>query len=435
MRSFLWMFLALGLPTTASGEPGDGFDVEHYRVDLSVDYGRRSIEGRSQIDFRVTSPRLLRVDFSPNALKIRSAAINGRQVRVERQKDVLAFIPARPLRPNSRARLEIDYSGSDVQGLTFGATSVHSSWFACSWMVCLLDKPGDKATVELSLTVPEGQTTLGPGTLVARAARPDGLETHRWRSQRAYSSYLFSFAAGRFVEWRTRENGVDLRVLSESARPEELQRLFAPTGRMLSFFERRAGVAFPWASYSQLHLPGSAAQETLSYSLVGDQTISPILGKPDEDWVIAHELAHQWWGNLVTCVDWTHFWLNEGIVTFMTAAWKEERWGRPAYEREMELARRRVQSAKAAGVDVPLTFAGPYPSLRLSRAITYSKGALFLDTLRTEIGEKAFWDALRRFTVRHAGGVVTSRDFQRAAEEASGRDLSPLFDQWVYLPI
>jgi hypothetical protein len=116
----------------------------------------------------------------------------------------------------------------------------------------------------------------------------------------------------------------------------------------------------------------------------------------------------------------------------MTAAWKESRWGRDRYDREMELARRRVDAAVKEGFDVPLAWSGEYPSLRTRRAIAYSRGALFMDQLRRDLGEQVFWKALRTFTRRFAGQSVTSRDFQRAFEEVSGRDLSTIFDRWVY---
>jgi len=148
--------------------------------------------------------------------------------------------------------------------------------------------------------------------------------------------------------------------------------------------------------------------------------------------VIAHELAHQWWGNGVTAKDLSHFWLNEGIVTFMVAAWKEYRWGRPAYEREIALARRRHARAVEAGFDVPLSFAGAYPSLGVRRAVQYSKGALFMDALRSELGDDVFWTGLGAYTSAHMGKSVTSADFQRAFEEASGRDLSAIFQAYVF---
>jgi aminopeptidase N len=202
---------------------------------------------------------------------------------------------------------------------------------------------------------------------------------------------------------------------------------------MVRFFEDKAGIPLPHQRYVQLHVSGSAAQEADNFSLIGDDIVSPVLEHPQEDWAVAHELAHQWWGNVVTCADWNEFWLNEGITTFMVAAWKEQRWGRASYDREMDLARQRVSAAATAGIDVPLTFRGPFPSLSSRRAIQYSKGALFMDRLRAELGEQAFWLGLRGFTRTHAGSTVVTRDFQRALERASGRDLDPLFDEWAYV--
>lgn len=423
---------ALTMGSAAIAAPGDGFDVDRYRVALTPDYGAHAISGQSRIDLRVTTEGLAEIAFTPNQLALGEARLNGRAVRVLQRPDGLVFLPDRPLRRGERVRLEVSYAGTGVRGLTFGPQSAYSNWFSCDWMICLLDRPGDKAAIELALTVPTGQTTLGPGMLASRRRLSGGRETHVWRSARPYSSFLYSFAAGPFTAWEGRAGNIGLRVLSESATADRLGRLFAPTAEMLRFFTDRAGVPFPHHTYAQLHVSGGAAQESVSFALIGEDAIAPILETPQEDWVIAHELAHQYWGNLLTCADWTQFWLNEGLTTFMVAAWKEQRWGRAAYDREMEIARRRYARAVEAGLDVPLTYAGPYPSLSIRRAITYSRGALFLNALRTELGDNAFWRALRTYTRRHAGGVVTSRDFQRAFEESSGRDLTTIFNRWVY---
>lgn len=416
----------------AQAAPGDGFDVTRYRVALTPDYAGRSITGRIRIDLRVTAEGLTEIAFTPNALSLGPARLNDHLVRAEQRADALAFAPDRPLRRGERVRIEVAYAGTMPRGVTFSARSAYSNWFACDWMICAIDRPGDKALIELALTVPGGQTTLGPGALISRRSRPDGTEIHVWRTARPYSSFLYAFAAGPFTTWEQRAGAIQLRALSETAQPERLAHLFAPTADMLAFLEDRAGMPLPHRIYTQLHVDGGAAQETVSHALIGEEVIAPILETPEEDWVIVHELAHQWWGNLITCADWTQFWLNEGVATFLVAAWKEQRWGRAAYDREMDLARRRHQRAIEANLDVPLTYGGAYPSLALRRAITYSKGALFLDALRIELGDAAFWGALRHYTVRHAGGAVTSRDFQRAFEDSTGRDLSAIFDRWVY---
>jgi len=118
---------------------------------------------------------------------------------------------------------------------------------------------------------------------------------------------------------------VELAYLSDAAAASELPALFAPTGQMLGWFEDKAGVPFPHARYAQVLTAGNAAQELVSHSLIGRAFLDPILKSPQEDWVIAHELAHQWWGNLVICETLSEFWLNEGVTTFMVAAWKEHR--------------------------------------------------------------------------------------------------------------
>jgi aminopeptidase N len=332
----------------------------------------------------------------------------------------------------SRATIALTYHGVPARGVVFGRRSVYTSYFACDWMFCTQDRPGDKATMNLTLMLAKGMTSLGIGTLQSIAPASPGVEAHAWREERPYSSYVYGFAAGALHVASERQGPLELRYLSEDASQERLSALFASTGRMVRFFEEKAGVPIPHSRYTQVLVAGSAAQEAATFSVVGEEEVSPILEHPQEDWVIAHELAHQWWGNLVTCTEWSEFWLNEGITTFMVAAWKEHAWGRAAYDREMELARRRLETANKAAIDVPLTYRGAYPSLSLRRAIQYSKGALFMDRLRQELGDDAFWPALRSFTRAHAGKTVESRDLQRAFELAARRDLADLFKEWVY---
>jgi aminopeptidase N len=299
-------------------------------------------------------------------------------------------------------------------------------------MICSQDAPGDKARFELSLRLPAGIGSLSVGRLRSIKAETDGSRVHLWRETRPYSAYLYGFAAGHFREARARQGRAVLSYLSPTASPQEMKALLSTTEAMVRFLEAKAGLPLPVRRYTQLLVSGDEAQEAATYSVIGLKQIEPILSDPGNDWVVVHELAHQWWGNLVTARNWDHFWLNEGIVTFMTAAWKEHRFGRAAYVAELDIARRRLARLKEAGGDRPLAFAGPYPSLAARRSVQYSKGALFLDHLRTQLGEDSFWNGLKSFTRTHAGGVVESRDFQRAFEKASGRDLSAMFDEWVY---
>ncbi|MEO8016289.1 MAG: M1 family aminopeptidase, partial [Pseudomonadota bacterium] len=255
---------------------------------------------------------------------------------------------------------------------------------------------------------------------------------HVWNERRPYSPYLFGFVAGDFALAKQRYRNTELLYLASGVSKSELLHSFAPTADMVKFFEQKAGADIPQRRYAQMLVPGDVAQEAVNFSLIGAELLGAIAADPQEDWVIAHELAHQWWGNAITCVDLSQFWLNEGITVFMVAAWKESRWGPDAYDREMELARQRVATARAAGVDRKLTSRERYPSLPLRRAIQYSKGALFMNRLRQELGDELFWRAFKAYTREYLGKVVTSRDLQRTFEKTARRDLSRLFEEWVY---
>lgn len=410
---------------------GSGFDVVSYDVRLRPDFASRSVEGTTEIKLRATAERLRAVVFTDNALTFDRIAVNGRPARVRRAGGRLKVELSKPLRAGRTITITAAYHGQPRRGVAFGPKSVHTSYFACDWTLCAQDAFGDKAMVRLALTLPEGLTSVGPGAPEPiRRLRP-GETVHVWSERRPYPAYLYAFAAGDYRTVVKRTGSVELAYIGEGS-PEHMERLFEPTSDMLRFFEAKAGVPFPQRRYAQLLVDGTAAQEAMSHAIIGREMIEPILATPEDDWVIAHELAHQWWGNLVTCRTLDDFWLNEGVTTFMVAAWKEHRWGRAAYDREMDLARGRLARAAAAGMNVPLTHPGPYPSLGLRRAIQYSKGALFMDALRRELGDEAFWAGLRAFTQTHAGRTADSPDIQRAFESASGRDLGVLFGQWVF---
>jgi aminopeptidase N len=270
-----------------------------------------------------------------------------------------------------------------------------------------------------------------PGKLVSRGPAGPGLETWRWREVRPYPSYLYGFAAGRYARAEL-AGGPSLWVLYAGETPARVQTMFADTARMIAFYEAKAGVRLPERAYTQVLVERNGDQEDVALSMIERRSIEPVLSDPQEDGIAAHELAHQWWGNLVTCSDWKELWLNEGMAGFMTAAWNEQRWGRTAYDREMAAARQAWDAAKIAGMDEPLSWSGTYPSLRAKRRIAYGKSMVFLDALRSQLGEDAFWRGVRRYTEANAGRSVTAADLQKAFEAASGRDLSATFKAWVY---
>ena len=426
------LLLAMALPASAETMPGEGFEVERYNVALRPDLRTAALSGIETITVRATDDRVARLAFSPNALRIDDATINGAPVAIVRDGNAIAFTLSSPLKQGDRATLRFRFGGTPARGVTAVPGGIYTSYFACDWMVCLQDAPGDKAHLLLDLFLPAGVVSVGVGRPEPAKAISAGLVRHRWRSERPYSPYLFAFAAGAFPRRMETTRLRTLAYVDATGTDADLTKAFARSSEMAAFFAEKAGVGLPHRRYTQILVPGREAQESAGFSLIGQAELEREQGDTTTAWVIAHEMAHHWWGNLVTCATWQDFWLNEGIATFMVAAWKEHAFGAASYRAELDVARQRLDRARTAGFDKPLAWSGKYPSLGMRRAVQYSKGALFMARLREDMGDAAFWTGLRHYTRRHAGGTVTSADFERAMQSATERDLVPLFTEWVY---
>jgi aminopeptidase N len=387
------------------------FRVHAYQLALRIDREHHTVIGRETLHLRSNGDGLATVVFPLNGIEVRSVISDrGAALATHTQGDRIEISFAESLRRGEERTLVVEYSAKDPKGIVFQADAVYTVFHTCHWMLCR-DRPDDKATFTLDLEVPEGMTLVASGAPTSNGAR--AVWTRLSRIARVHAGVTFEY----FV------------------RPGDeawAARVFADDDRMLDFFVSKAGRALPRAFYRQVVVAGEAAQELSSFSILGRDVLDRRLADPTEDWLVAHELAHQFWGNLVTCADWSHFWLNEGLTVFLVAAYKEMRWGAAAYQHELGLLRTRHRAAVDAGFDVPLTFAGEYPSLKIKRAITYSKAALFLVRLRETMGERAFWSALAGYTRRFAGRTATTRDFQGVFAAQSDRDLSALFVEWAY---
>jgi aminopeptidase N len=197
------------------------------------------------------------------------------------------------------------------------------------------------------------------------------------------------------------------------------------------FLRSKAGINLAGRQYTQAFVPDDIEQEAAGLALMPAAYLAE-LEQQDQVADMTHELAHQWWGVLVGIRSWSDFWLNEGMADFMTDAYLEQHQGRAAYDRAIAAKRERMDKLRAEGKDRPLHWEGWKDAHDALGQLPYVKGALFLDHLRTELGEEVFWPGIKLYTTRNAGQFVDSRDFERAMEEGSGRDLKALFDQMVY---
>jgi aminopeptidase N len=245
-------------------------------------------------------------------------------------------------------------------------------------------------------------------------------------------AYCLGFAIGPLNRCIDRHYGVKFQYLSADYSEKELWQIFEESPAMLRFFERKAGVKYPGTCYAQLLMKGNISQEMHQFAVIRNNYGRQVLDVATDIKLGAHELAHQWWGNQVTCLDWTHFWLNEGMAVFMSSAYREYRFGREAYLEDIAAYRNAYQEVMDKGLDKPLQFPDWDQPTAEDRTLVYYKGAYFLHLLREELGDRMFWKGIRRYTRKYFGKSVVSADLQMIMEKVSRKDLSRLFADWVY---
>lgn len=421
-RLLLLLFLCAGYAGAAE------LDVLHYNAVIEPDIATKTIKGTVTIKF-ITDDVF--VEFDCGALVIDSVLLAGKplQFTVKDQR-VRIELPGKA----KEQQVQIDYHGTPKYGVSFfpDRNQAYTVFSTSQWMVCR-DDPADKATLTMVLGTQMGLTHVGNGRLGTQNIWPNGTHTTEWNQTTPIPTYIFGFAIGPYKMVTEKKGGVEFRYLATNFTETEVRRIFRDTPDMLEFFESRAGVKYPGPTYTQVLAAGGVAQEMDAFTALEEAYGKEVLANEQSLWLGAHEFAHQWWGNMVTCRDWNHFWINEGVASFMAAAYLEHRFGRAAYMREIERYRANYEKVKAADKDKSLVFPDWLHPTREDRILVYDKGAYVLHLLREEMGERAFWDGLRLFTRRHFGKSVVTADFTSAMEEAGGKNLRKFFAKWLYL--
>lgn len=296
-------------------------------------------------------------------------------------------------------------------------------------MICN-DSPGDKALFNLHLLIPIDKSCIASGELVSKDYK-NGKIQYCYQQDYESPSYTYGFVIGNFNKAEEKFNEVSLQNYSQNYSSDELMSIFMETPTMISFFEEKSGVKYYQSTYSQV-LIGNHYQEMAGFSILKDSYGNLVLKDSTETNLISHELAHQWWGNRITCKSWNHFWLNEAMATFLSAAYNEFRFGKEKYKSDIGSYYQVYSALKKRGNDKPLVFEDWSNPSRDDRNIVYFKGAYVLHLLREEIGDEEFWKAIRFYSTKYFGKSVESVDFQLAVEESSGIGLDTFFNKWIY---
>ncbi len=437
------------LPLVAHTERPRVYDVEHYDIDLRFDIDTQSVDGTTSVRLAPLSDGFRVLELDAGDLDVASVRLaNGPDLpfTVDDTREKLAVTLDRDYTKGEPLTVTVRYTATPKRGLYFfkqgdppksepaqfwsqGETNDNHYWFPC-W-----DEPNDKATSDLVMTIDQKFAGLSNGELVDSRANGDGTRTLHWRQSRPNAAYLIMVAGGDFAEIHDSWRGRPVTYFVPRDKAQFARATFGRTPRMLEYFTRKIGIDYPWPKYSQIvlgHFMFGGMENTSATTL--EDTM--LLDTPTEtadvaDNLVAHELAHQWWGDLVTCRDWSHAWLNEGFATYFDLLWTEHARGTAAFRaRIRDTVREHIRST--ASRSRPLVY-NVYraPFDLFFDGVLYPKGALVLHMLRYVVGDVAFWRGLKLYGTRNAYGIVTTGDFQSAMEEASGQKLGWFFDEWT----
>lgn len=416
----------------AAGDPG--VDALHYDLELTWDKDARVLSGEQQLVFRATATApAFRLDLSEQ-LATTGVTLDGEPVAVRREgKDLVVDAP---VRADAVHTLALDYAGTpqpvpapsrrgdtEPLGLTVdsrgGLWTMQEPYGAYTWYA-VNDQPSDKALYDITVHAPGDWVGVANGVLESRETA-DGRTTTHWRLDDPAAAYLVTLAVGAYtLTEATGPRGLPITYWVPADDPglvNDLER----TPELLAWLEERLG-PYPFDALGIVVVESESGMETQSMITLGDDGLSTA---PE---VIVHELAHQWYGDLVTPADWRDVWMNEGMATYLQGVWQDEAWQLPPGESIAEWARLEPRERREAGPP------GAYDPGRFADQNVYFGPAVMWHRLRSRVGEEAFWRLVREWPAARAGRSTTREDYVAWVNEQLGEDLTPFFTAWLTSP-
>lgn len=437
-------------------------DIIHTKLDVRFDWNKRHLLGKATIDIKPYFYPVSTLKLDARGFDIKEVALvkGGNRTKLNHTYDgkVISVPLDREYKKDETYTVYIEYvakpddlqaGGSEAinsdKGLYFinpdgkeegkprqiwtqGETQANSAWYPT------IDRPNERMTQEIYITIDKNFTTLSNGILVTQYDNADGTRTDHWKMDLPHAPYLTMMAIGEFAvvkdsTWRGRT--VDYYVEPEYS--QHAKAIFGNTGEMLDFYSGKLGVEYPWSKYSQVVVRDyvSGAMENTTATIHGEflqRTDRELLDNTNED-IIAHELFHQWFGDLVTCESWANLPLNESFATYGEYLWDEHKYGRDAADhRAQQDLSQYLQEAKNKQVDM-IRF--DYEDKEdMFDSHSYAKGGRILHMLRKYVGDEAFFAALKLYLEKHKFTAVEIHDLRLAFEQVTGEDLNWFFNQW-----
>ncbi|MEN9240236.1 MAG: M1 family aminopeptidase [Thermostichales cyanobacterium SZTDM-1c_bins_54] len=422
--------------------------VRHIALDLRLDLQQQSLQGTCAITLEMLAPEVRTLTLNAMHLTIDRVTCSGSPLAYSYDGQELHIslepVPA----PGSRIVVEIAYGvrqpqrgiyfigpseaypDKPVQVWTQGEDEDSRYWFPC------FDYPGQLATSELRVAVPAPYVALSNGLLVARQEQGSQI-TYHWRQEQVHPSYLMTLVVGDFAVLEDHWQGIPVTYYVERGREEDGGRTLGKTPRMLQFFSDYYGYPYPYGKYGQACVADFifGGMENTSMTLLTDRCLLDERAALDTLWsetLVAHELAHQWFGDLVVIKHWSHAWVKEGMATYAEILWDEQEHGRDHADYHRYQDQQAYIQEDSSRYRRPMVTHIYRDAIELYDCHIYQKGGWVYHMIRTSLGEAAFRASLRHFLHHYAHQTVETQDLLRTIEQVTGRNLAPLFDQYVW---
>ena len=436
------------------------FDVKHYRIALSLDEPTKSFDGETAITISSTINGLDELTLDAESFTVHSVTHQGASLDFTHQDGRLEIALDRDLAPGEEATLTIGYgvTNIDVDSARFGMGEGYDLGFnfkpesptnppiiftlnfpegARHWFPSF-DHPSDWATHETIIDVRKEYRVVANGALVSDTIDSEtGRRTVQWSQTKPQPTYLYVMVAGNHSVLEDRHGDLPLHYRVYPGDEADARLSFSSTPGMIAFFESLYGVKFPWVKYDQIVIPGiGGGAESTSATVIAEWTVSNATELKDRspDWLIAHELAHQWWGDMVGYEDWEHVWLSESFATHAEYLYASHDLG--ADEAALVLDEHKVdylEEARTKFIRPIVTNKWNRPNEMFDRH-TYEKGGVVLNMFRELVSEDVFGEVLQAFLEANAYGNATTTDFFETVQQVTGEDYSWFFDQWLLKP-
>ena len=423
-------------------------DIIHSKIEITVDIISESVFGNVIHTLSPLGTNQKSFSLDADDIIIKRVSSKNRDLEFFYSDSKIIIDYPNPMSWQDTIDVRIDYSSKPRKGVYFiKPDNIYPDKPFQAWTqgedmdnhhwVPLYDYPNDKATFETIITVSSELKAISNGELLSIKENQNGTTTWHWRENFPMVAYLISFAIGDYVKIEDDYNGIPVNYWVYNSNQDETMRSFGLTTDMMAYFDNVTGIKYPYEKYDQVILDdfmfGGMENITLTHNT--DRTMHDQFAAPDVSSVglVAHELIHQWYGNMITTRNWAHAWLNEGFATFFSRNYREYKFGydEGEYIRFNEIKGYFNANRRWRRSTVQYNY---YESMDVFDSHIYSKGSLILNMIHDFLGDDAFWRFIKHYTKSYQYDNVETPDLKKSIEEVTGKNMDWFFKQWVYEP-